>query len=128
MDVLLNWTPRMITVAMAAKELGISIPRVHQLITNKRLTPVLQAGKTYLLDSEEVKKLKEIDRPTGRPTKAAVEQRAKAALTADDIAGLADRNLGHPTKEAQPAKKTRAALTIDDIRGLADKNLGKTAK
>lgn len=130
MDVLSNWKPGMITVAMAAEMLNVSVPRVHQLITDKRLTPVVKVGQTYLLDREQVRQLGEIARPTGRPSKVAVEQRTRAALTQADIAGLADKNLNRPTKDqAQPTGRTRAAVTVSDIAGRADRNLGrKSAK
>ncbi len=59
--------PKRMTVKQAAGELGISVPRVHQLIQEERL-PAEKLGRDWIIESSDLEKVK--DRPTGRPTKA----------------------------------------------------------
>jgi len=61
-----------LTVKQAAGELGISIPRVHQLIQEERL-PAEKLGRDWIIESNDLEKVK--DRPTGRPSK--VKESAK---------------------------------------------------
>jgi excisionase family DNA binding protein len=58
--------PKRLTVKQAASELGISVPRVHQLIQEERL-PAEKLGRDWIIESSDLEKVK--DRPTGRPAK-----------------------------------------------------------
>ncbi len=58
--------PKRMTVKQAADELGISVPRVHQLIQEQRL-PAEKIGRDWIIESSDLEKVK--DRPTGRPAK-----------------------------------------------------------
>jgi len=59
-----------ITVTMAAKKLGVSRGRVHQLITDGRIRAT-RLGPILVIDAAELAKVKH--RPTGRPAKAKVK-------------------------------------------------------
>jgi excisionase family DNA binding protein len=56
----------LLTVQDVAKRLGISVPRVHQLIREKRL-PAQKLGSQYVIQESDLQFVK--DRPTGRPPK-----------------------------------------------------------
>lgn len=56
----------LLTVQAAAKRLGISVPRVHQLIREKRL-PAEKLGSQYVIQEKDLLLVE--DRPTGRPPK-----------------------------------------------------------
>jgi excisionase family DNA binding protein len=58
--------PKRLTVKQAASELGVSVPRVHQLIQEERL-PAEKLGRDWIIESGDLEKVK--DRPTGRPAK-----------------------------------------------------------
>ncbi len=58
--------PKRLTVKQAASELGVSVPRVHQLIQEERL-PAEKLGRDWIIESSDLEKVK--DRPTGRPAK-----------------------------------------------------------
>lgn len=58
--------PKRLTVKQAASELGISVPRVHQLIQEERL-PAEKLGRDWIIESSDLEKVK--IRPTGRPPK-----------------------------------------------------------
>jgi excisionase family DNA binding protein len=58
--------PKRMTVKQAADELGVSVPRVHQLIQEERL-PAEKLGRDWIIESGDLEKVK--DRPTGRPKK-----------------------------------------------------------
>jgi excisionase family DNA binding protein len=58
----------LLTTRQAAERLGISIPRVHQLINEGRL-PAEKVGRDYVIREEDLKLVE--DRPkAGRPPKA----------------------------------------------------------
>ena len=57
----------LLTVQDVAKRLGISVPRVHQLIREKRL-PAQKLGSQYVIQESDLELVK--DRQTGRPPKA----------------------------------------------------------
>ena len=59
--------PKRLTVKQAASELGVSVPRVHQLIQEERL-PAEKLGRDWIIESGDLEKVK--DRPTGRPPKS----------------------------------------------------------
>jgi excisionase family DNA binding protein len=63
-----NTKPKRMTVKQAADELGVSVPRVHQLIQEERL-PAEKLGRDWIIESGDLEKVK--DRPTGRPPKTA---------------------------------------------------------
>ena len=63
--------PKRMTVKQAAGELGISVPRVHQLIQEERL-PAEKLGRDWIIESSDLKKVK--DRPTGRPKKEVAKE------------------------------------------------------
>lgn len=54
----------MLTIRQAAAALGISGPRVQQLITAGRL-PAVKFGNAWAVDPADLEKVR--DRPTGRP-------------------------------------------------------------
>ena len=56
-------------VAEAADELGVSKPRVHQLIAEGRLRFKRRAPRLLMLDPAQVKRMARKDRPNGRPKK-----------------------------------------------------------
>lgn len=59
----------MLTVKQAAEELGVSVPRVHQLIKENRLKAE-KVGRDWIISSSDL--TEDIrNRPTGRPTKQA---------------------------------------------------------
>jgi excisionase family DNA binding protein len=58
--------PKRLTVKQAASELGVSVPRIHQLIQEERL-PAEKLGRDWIIESGDLEKVK--DRPTGRPAK-----------------------------------------------------------
>jgi excisionase family DNA binding protein len=61
----------LLTTRQAAERLGISIPRIHQLI-NEGLLPAEKIGRDYVIREEDLKLAK--DRPkAGRPPKAKAE-------------------------------------------------------
>lgn len=53
-----------LTTRQAAEKLGISIPRIHQLITEGRL-PAEKIGRDYLIQEDDLKLVE--DRKPGRP-------------------------------------------------------------
>jgi excisionase family DNA binding protein len=55
---------KLISTAEAAERLGVTKPRVHQLINAGRL-PALRIGRTYAIDEADLKKLG--SRKPGRP-------------------------------------------------------------
>ena len=57
----------LITTAQAAKQLGISVRRVQELISTGRL-PAQQFGRTYVVDEADLKLVE--DRKPGRPRKS----------------------------------------------------------
>ncbi|HJR09243.1 MAG TPA: helix-turn-helix domain-containing protein [Pyrinomonadaceae bacterium] len=58
----------LLTTRQAAERLKISIPRIHQLINEKRL-PAEKVGRDYVIREEDLELVK--DRPkAGRPPKA----------------------------------------------------------
>ncbi len=63
--------PKRLTVKQVAGELGVSVPRVHQLIQEERL-PAEKLGRDWIIESSDLEKVK--DRPTGRPKKEAVKK------------------------------------------------------
>ena len=63
--------PKRLTVKQAASELGVSVPRVHQLIQEERL-PAEKLGRDWIIESGDLEKVK--DRPTGRPKKDAAKE------------------------------------------------------
>jgi len=67
--------PKRMTVKQAAGELGISIPRVHQLIQEERL-PAEKLGRDWIIESSDLEKVK--DRPTGRPAKEKESEKKKS--------------------------------------------------
>jgi excisionase family DNA binding protein len=71
----------LLTTRQAAERLGISIPRVHQLI-NEGLLPAEKIGRDYVIREEDLKLAK--DRPkAGRPPKAKPETASKARKKKD---------------------------------------------
>jgi excisionase family DNA binding protein len=68
--------PKRMTVKQAADELGISVPRVHQLIQEERL-PAEKLGRDWIIESSDLEKVK--DRPTGRPAKKDPNKEVKKA-------------------------------------------------
>ena len=58
--------PKRLTVKQAASALGVSVPRIHQLIQEERL-PAEKLGRDWIIESGDLEKVK--DRPTGRPAK-----------------------------------------------------------
>jgi len=56
----------LLTVQDAAKRLGVSVPRIHQLISEKRL-PAQKIGSQYVIQESDLQLVK--NRPTGRPPK-----------------------------------------------------------
>jgi excisionase family DNA binding protein len=63
--------PKRLTVKQAAGELGVSVPRVHQLIQEERL-PAEKLGRDWIIESSDLEKVK--DRPTGRPKKESTKE------------------------------------------------------
>jgi excisionase family DNA binding protein len=64
----------LLTTRQAAERLGISIPRIHQLI-NEGLLPAEKIGRDYVIREEDLKLAK--DRPkAGRPPKAETASKA----------------------------------------------------
>ncbi len=59
--------PKRMTVKQVADELGVSVPRVHQLIQEQRL-PAEKLGRDWIIESSDLEKVR--DRPTGRPPKS----------------------------------------------------------
>jgi excisionase family DNA binding protein len=59
------------TVKQAAHELGVSVPRVHQLIQEQRL-PAEKLGRDWIIESGDLEKVK--NRPTGRPAKKEIDK------------------------------------------------------
>ena len=55
-----------LTVKQAATKIGVSVPRVHQLIQEGRL-PAEKLGRDWIIETSDLEKLKL--RPTGRPKK-----------------------------------------------------------
>ncbi len=55
-----------LTVKQVATKLGVSVPRVHQLIQEGRL-PAEKLGRDWIIETSDLEKLKL--RPTGRPKK-----------------------------------------------------------
>jgi excisionase family DNA binding protein len=60
----------LLTTKQTAERLGISIPRVHQLINEKRL-PAEKVGRDYVIKEEDLSLVE--DRKVGRPPKAKAE-------------------------------------------------------
>ncbi len=61
----------LLTVQDTAKRLGVSVPRVHQLISEKRL-PAQKLGSQYVIKESDLQLVEH--RPTGRPPKAIDEK------------------------------------------------------
>ncbi len=57
------------TVKDVAQKLKVSVGRIHQLITDGRITPVKKIGNYNFFDKESVEKLAKTPRKTGRPKK-----------------------------------------------------------
>jgi excisionase family DNA binding protein len=66
----------LLTTKQAAQRLGISIPRIHQLINEMRL-PAEKVGRDYVIREEDLKLVE--DRKVGRPPKAKVETDSKTS-------------------------------------------------
>jgi excisionase family DNA binding protein len=60
----------LLTTKQAAERLSISIPRIHQLISEGRL-PAKKMGRDYVIDEKDLRLV--ADRKVGRPPKAKVE-------------------------------------------------------
>lgn len=60
----------LLTTKQAAERLGISIPRIHQLINEGRL-PAEKVGRDYVIKEEDLRLVE--DRKVGRPPKAKTE-------------------------------------------------------
>jgi excisionase family DNA binding protein len=60
----------LLTTKQAAERLGISIPRIHQLINEERL-PAEKVGRDYVIREEDLSLVE--DRKVGRPPKAKAE-------------------------------------------------------
>jgi excisionase family DNA binding protein len=58
-----------ITTSEAAEILGISTGRVRKLIMDGIIKDVVKFGRDNALSENEIKSLKETERPTGRPKK-----------------------------------------------------------
>lgn len=58
----------MLSVKETAKEMNLSIPRVHQLIADGRLK-AQKVGAYYIVQSEDIAKAKEAIKDSGRPNK-----------------------------------------------------------
>jgi excisionase family DNA binding protein len=63
-----------LTVADAAKRLGVSVRRVQQLIAEGRL-PAKEFGKVYMIKESDLKLVQ--DRKPGRPAQKAVKKGSK---------------------------------------------------
>ena len=61
----------LLTTKQAAEKLGISMPRIHQLISEGRL-PAEKIGRDYLIQEGDLKMVEE--RKTGRPPKPKEEK------------------------------------------------------
>ncbi len=71
--------PKRMTVKQVAGELGVSVPRVHQLIQGERL-PAEKLGRDWIIESSDLEKVK--DRPTGRPAKGTSKNNSEQRKTA----------------------------------------------
>lgn len=60
----------LLTTKQAAERLGISIPRIHQLINEERL-PAEKMGRDYVIKEEDLRLVE--DRKVGRPPKVKAE-------------------------------------------------------
>ncbi len=65
----------LLTTKQAAERLGISVPRIHQLINEGRL-PAEKIGRDYVIREEDLKLVEE--RKVGRPAKAIAETNVAA--------------------------------------------------
>jgi excisionase family DNA binding protein len=68
---------RLLTTRQAAERLGISIPRIHQLINEGRL-PAEKVGRDYVIREEDLKLAKDRPKP-GRPPKVKPAPSSKAS-------------------------------------------------
>jgi hypothetical protein len=59
-----------LTTAETAKALDLSICRVHQFVSKKRLTPAQKVGSLLFFDKETVEEFKKTPRKHGRPKKS----------------------------------------------------------
>jgi excisionase family DNA binding protein len=66
----------LLTTKQAAERLGLSIPRIHQLINEGRLLAE-KVGRDYVIREEDLKLVG--DRKVGRPPKAKAETGSKAS-------------------------------------------------
>lgn len=66
----------LLTTKQAAERLGISIPRIHQLINEGRL-PAEKIGRDYVIKEEDLELVGE--RKVGRPPKATTGTSSKAS-------------------------------------------------
>jgi excisionase family DNA binding protein len=64
----------LLTTKQAAVKLGISMPRIHQLISEGRL-PAEKIGRDYLIQEDALKLVE--DRKPGRPPKSKEEKEGK---------------------------------------------------
>jgi excisionase family DNA binding protein len=66
----------LLTTRQAAERLGVSQPRIYQLIRERRL-PAEKMGRDYFINEEDLKLV--ADRRPGRPRKAQAEAGKKAS-------------------------------------------------
>lgn len=66
----------LLTTRQAAERLGISIPRVHQLISEGRL-PAEKVGRDYVIREEDLRHVE--GRKVGRPPKAKLPTGSKVS-------------------------------------------------
>ena len=70
---LVNKEKKRITAIEAAEILGVTPGRVRKLIMDGIIKDVVKFGRDNAIAEDEIKKLKETDRPTGRPPKEKTE-------------------------------------------------------
>lgn len=83
--------PTMLTVKQAAEKIGVSVPRVHQLIKDGRLSAE-KFGRDYMISSDAIT-AELLERPTGRPKKTDSPQIAELARLKSELDSMEDSYL-----------------------------------
>ena len=64
----------LLSTKQAAEKVGVSVPRIHQLISEGRL-PAKKVGRDYVINEADLKLIE--DRKVGRPPKKAKKNESK---------------------------------------------------
>ncbi|MBA3438365.1 MAG: helix-turn-helix domain-containing protein [Pyrinomonadaceae bacterium] len=96
----------LLSTAEVAERLGVTVGRVQHLIWAGRL-PAQKIGRDYVIQEEDLKLV--ADRPTGRPSKAALDGKRKDEMKqADRTAQKLNQAFRKATEDGQQASKMKA--------------------